>query len=211
MPFAAQIVFPSVTETTAVAIAETLDLRHIALTWRTGRVRRLPSPPATKTKIAWLRRVGPVASRAGRAASSPTKRPGRRAELWSDRRRDRPASIVALGSSRWPWLGRSRCARDPIGEVIEVDDASERTGSAQGPRAARRRLLHLRIASERDRRRGGRLRQERQRSHSARRQGSVSFEPGDRRSLPKRPTKSGLPEDAVQLVETTDRDAVGHC
>ena len=71
---------------------------------------------------------------------------------------------------------------DPIGEVIAVDDPAQRPADRQSPRAAGRRVFHLRVAAERDGRRRGDLREERQRGDPPRRQGSDSFQPGDRRA-----------------------------
>jgi len=48
-----------------------------------------------------------------------------------------------------------------------------------------------------------------QRLHSARRVGSGALEHGDRRLRARGVARSGLPEDAVQVVETADRAAVG--
>ena len=54
------------------------------------------------------------------------------------------------------------------------------------------------------------LRQERQRGDPPRRQGGRPLQCGDRgRSWPRRPPRAGLPADAVQLVATPDRAAVG--
>ena len=57
---------------------------------------------------------------------------------------------------------------------------------------------------------GGSVPQVRQRLHPARRQRGDAFEPGDRRPASQAGLKAaGLPEDAVQVVATTDRAAVG--
>ena len=62
------------------------------------------------------------------------------------------------------------------------NDSAERAADRQSPRAAGRRVFHLRVAAQRDGRRGGDLRQGGQRGDPARRQGSDALEPGDRRT-----------------------------
>ena len=62
-------------------------------------------------------------------------------------------------------------------------DSAQRPGGAEGPRSPGRGLLHLRIAAERDLRRSGDLRQERQCRHPPRRQGSGPLESRNRRPL----------------------------
>ncbi len=76
-------------------------------------------------------------------------------------------------------------------------------------RAARRRRHRLRIAPERHRRRRGAVPQGRQRDDPARRQRGA---PRATRPSPRASTKAsraaGLPESAVQVIATTDREAV---
>ena len=100
---------------------------------------------------------------------------------------------------------------DPVGEIISSIDPAQRPGSAQGPRAAGRRLFHLRVAAKRHRRRRRHLRQKRQRRHPPRRQGSGPLEPRDRRPAGRGLAEAGLPADAVQLVATTDRAPWASC
>ena len=95
-----------------------------------------------------------------------------------DRLRLNPARLEGVAAG----LESVAALPELVGEVIESSIRPERAGSAQGPRAAGGGVLHLRIAAERDGRRRGDLRQERQRGDPARRQGSGPFQPGHRRT-----------------------------
>ena len=95
-----------------------------------------------------------------------------------DRLRLTPARIEAMAVG----LEEIAALPEPIGEVIQSTIRPNGLRDRQGPRAAGRRVFHLRIAAERDGRRGGDLREERQRGDPARRQRSGPFEPGDCRT-----------------------------
>ena len=70
--------------------------------------------------------------------------------------------------------------------------AAQWAAGPQGRRAARRHLLHLRIAAQRHGRRRRPVRQERQRHHPARRQGSAALQPCLHRLLQDVPRAGGL-------------------
>ena len=124
-----------------------------------------------------------------------------------DRLRLTPKRIEAIAVA----LEEVAALPDPVGEVIESSVRPNGLEVAEGARAAGRRVLHLRVAAERHGRRRGDLRQERQRGDPARRQGSGPLAAGrSSRCCTRRADECGLPADAVQLVETTDRAAVGH-
>jgi glutamate-5-semialdehyde dehydrogenase len=98
---------------------------------------------------------------------------------------------------------------DPVGRIEELVPASERNRGRAHARAARRHRHHLRVPAERHCGCGGPLPQGRQRLHPARRHRGAAFEPGDRGLRARGLRSAGLPEDAVQVVATTDRAAVG--
>jgi glutamate-5-semialdehyde dehydrogenase len=76
--------------------------------------------------------------------------------------------------------------------------------------AARRGRHHLRVAPERDRRRRGPVPQVRQRHDPARRLGGAAQQPAIAACVRRGLREAGLPEEAVQVIATTDRAAVGH-
>ena len=99
---------------------------------------------------------------------------------------------------------------DPVGSVIARWTAAQRARHRARARAARRRRHHLREPPQRDGRRRRAVPQGRQRRDPARRLGQPSLEPRDRRpAWSKACAAAGLPETAIQLVPTTDREAVG--
>ena len=127
-----------------------------------------------------------------RIARRQSARPRRGAGLRPYRCRRRPAPPDALANRRHgDRLGRDLHAAGAGGRDHLVVDTAQRPSSAKGPRPAGRGFLHLRVAAERHRRCGGDLRQERQRGHPPRRQGSGPLEPGDRRSVGRHRRRGG--------------------
>ena len=135
------------------------------------------------------------------------------------RARGRPAGCVprpararrASASRPWPRASRRspRCA-DPVGTVLAQWTRPNGLALRARARAARRHRHHLREPAQRDGRCRRAVPQGRQRGDPARRLGEPSS-----RAAPSRPClarglrAAGLPEAAIQLVPTTDREAVG--
>ena len=130
-------------------------------------------------KQAWLRACG---KRLVECTSALLEANGRdmagRTRLRPDRRRRRPPPPDARADPvHGPGPGRNRRAAGARRRDHFLVDPPQRPGGTEGPRAAGRGFLHLRVAAERDLRRSGDLRQERQRCHPARRQGSGPLQP----------------------------------
>ena len=108
-----------------------------------------------------------------------------------DRAPDRPPeaqSRADCGHAGGPGAGGRPAGTDRRSDLLV--DSAQRAGGAEGPRAAGGDLHHLRVAAERDHRRGGDLRQERQRRDPARRQGGGPFQRGPgAKSSPRRPPR----------------------
>ena len=101
-----------------------------------------------------------------------------------------PSLDSVADSSHGHRPGRNRRAAGACRRNHLLVDPAQRPGGAEGSRSPGRGLLHLRIAAQRDLRRGGDLRQERQRGHPPRRQGSGPLESRDRRHLVRRRRRS---------------------
>ena len=199
-----------------MAVAETIDLRKYCL--ETAERARAASCRVGPTRRRHRKTPG-CCERPSCCAASRACWPRPIARIWPRRRQfglteaqiDRLAAHAGVIESMAVGPGRSRGAARADRRSDRVVDSPQRPGSAQGARAAGRRVFHLRIAAQRDGRRRGDLRQERQRRDPARRQRGGALESGDRRPCWSRPPKkSDCPRDAVQLVDTTDREAVGH-
>ena len=182
-----------------MAVADSIDLRSYCL--ETAERARAAAGELARTsgavKNAWLRRSAELLRSGQRALAEANARDLAAAPQFglTDAQIDRLRLTPKVDRSRWPAaLEEVAALPDPIGEVIESIDPPQRPGSAQGPRAAGRRVLHLRIAAQRDGRRRRHLRQERQRRDPARRQGSGPLEPGHRRAAGRgRRTRSACP------------------
>ena len=179
-----------------MAIATELDLdkycADVAARAKRASVRLATTSTRRQERLAAA--VGRAAARARRAdRAKPTpaiwrRRPATASPMRQiDRLRLTPKRIEEIAAG----LGADRRAARPDRRSDSHDDPAQRPADRQGPRAAGRRVFHLRIAAERDGRRGGDLREVRQRRDPPRRQGSDSFQPGDRRPAgTRRPTKS---------------------
>ena len=141
-------------------------------------------------------------------SEGPRRRQGRRRRraAFLDRLTLDPKRIEAMAKG----LEEIAALPDPVGSVIARVEAAQRPRHRARARAARRRRHHLREPPQRDGRRRRAVPQGRQRRDPARRLGQPPFEP--RHCQPASSTvcaAAGLPEAAIQLVPTTDREAVG--
>ena len=104
-----------------------------------------------------------------------------------------------------------RALPDPIGEIIELEAAARPASRSASMRVPLGVIGdHLRIAPQRDGRCGGPVPQGRQCRHPARRLGSDRIRNQAIAECVQRDLAgAGLPETAVQVIETTDRAAVG--
>ena len=97
---------------------------------------------------------------------------------------------------------------DPVGADDRRLRPPQRPAHRKAPRADRRRAVLLRIAPQRHQRRRRPVPQERQRRHPARRQGSVSLQPRDRRRSSQPRSDAGTRPTPCSSSTTTDRALV---
>ena len=145
-----------------------------------------------------IRREAGAAARRQRAGRRRRARGGARRRVRRSADADAERSIEAMAHG----LERDRRAARPGRRDHRPALPPDRHPGRQDARAARRDRHHLRIAAQRDRRRGGAVPQVRQRVDPARRLGSDPQQPRrSPRCVREGLRDAGLPETAVQLVD----------
>ena len=184
-----------------------------------ARAARAASRETARARRARARTPGscarPSASRPPASASSPpTARTCRRPRRAASMPRSRSASSSRRRQVDVDMLAGLRdvaALPDPVGEIDEHARAPERAARRPHAHPARRDRDHLRVAPQRDGRRGGAVREGGQRGDPARRLRGDPLEPGARRGAARRGARDAAsPRTRSQSCPTTDRAAIDH-